>query len=75
MSIAAAKLVRMAEQITANLAYTDDLDVVSTRVADHLNRFWDPRMRQALLECGGQEANSLSPALRMALPQLRDTGV
>lgn len=74
MTVTEAKLVRMAEQITANLAYTDDLDIVSARVADHLNRFWDPRMRQALLEFGGQEDHSLSPALRMALPQLRDLG-
>lgn len=74
MTVAAAKLVRMAEQITANLAYTDDLSIVSARVADHLNRFWDPRMRQALIEHCSQEADALSPALRMALPQLRDAG-
>ena len=74
MTVAAAKLVRMAEQITANLAYTDDLSIVSARVADHLNRFWDPRMRQALIEHCNQEVDALSPALRMALPQLRDAG-
>ncbi len=74
MTVAAGKLVRMAEQITANLAHTDDYGIVSAKVADHLNRFWDPRMRQALLEYAGREANSLSPALRMALPQLRDGG-
>ena len=57
-----------------SLAYTDDLGVVSARVADHLNRFWDPRMRQALVEHCSQEASSPSPALRMALPLLRDVG-
>lgn len=74
MTVAEAKLVRMAEQITANLAYTDDLSIVSARVADHLNRFWDPGMRQALVKHCSREANSPSPALRMALPQLRDVG-
>lgn len=74
MTVAEAKLVRMAEQIAANLAYTDDLGVVSARVADHLNRFWDPRMRQALVEHCSQEASAPSPALRMALPLLRDVG-
>ena len=67
MTVDAAKLVRMAEQITANMAYTDDVELVAVRVADHLNRFWDPRMRQAIIEIANRDADELSPALKAAV--------
>ena len=70
MTVDAAKLVRMAEQITANMAYTDDVALVAARVADHLNRFWDPRMRQAITQIANRDADDLSPALKAAVPQL-----
>ena len=71
MTVGAAKLVRMAEQITANMAYTDDVELVAARVADHLNRFWDPRMLMALAEVASGDADQLSPALKAAVRQLR----
>ena len=71
MTVDAAKLVRMAEQITANMAYTDDVALVAARVADHLNRFWDPRMRQAMVEAANGGADRLSPALKAAVRQLQ----
>ncbi len=70
MTVDAAKLVRMAEQITANMAYTEDVELVAARVADHLNRFWDPRMRQAMAELADGGADQLSPALQAAVRQL-----
>ena len=36
MTVKTDKLVRMAEQISANMAYTDDDHIVATRIADHL---------------------------------------
>ena len=74
MTVAVAKLVRMAEQIAANLAYTDDAELISTNVASHLNRFWDPRMRRALADFAAAEPAALSPALALAIPHLNDTG-
>ena len=71
MTVDAAKLVRMAEQITANMAYTEDVELVAARVADHLNRFWDPRMRQAMAELADGGADQLSPALQAAVRQLQ----
>ncbi len=71
MTVDSAKLVRMAEQIAANLAYTDDVPLVAARVADHLNRFWDPRMRHALVEIANGEADRLSPVLKAAVARLR----
>ena len=70
MTVDSGKLVRMAEQIAANMAYTDDVQLVATRVADHLNRFWDPRMRQAIAQVAHGDADQLSPALKAAVPQL-----
>ena len=35
----------MAEDIAANMSYTDDQELVSRKIADHLDRFWDPRYR------------------------------
>lgn len=74
MTVDAAKLVRMAEQIAANMSYTDDVELVAARVADHLNRFWDPRMRQAMAEAANGDAEQLSPALRAAVRQLHGVG-
>ena len=70
MTVDGAKLVRMAEQITANMAYTDDVELVAGRVADHLNRFWDPRMLKALAEVANGDADQFSPALKAAVRQL-----
>lgn len=70
MTVAIGKLVKMAEQITANMAFTDDETVVASKVADHLKRFWDPRMKQALLDYANLGNSELSPVLRAALAQL-----
>ena len=71
MTVKIEKLLKMAEQITANMAFTDDEQVVATRVADHLNRFWDPRMKASLKEYADSNTNELSPALQVAIVLLR----
>jgi formate dehydrogenase subunit delta len=70
MTVNIEKLVKMAEQITANMAYTDDQEVVAARVADHLNRFWDPRMKIAMKDYGSDHGEELSPPLREAIRHL-----
>lgn len=54
-------LVKMANQIAGFFsAYPDEEDAVS-EVANHMRRFWDPRMRQALMEhVDAGTANGLS---------------
>ena len=47
MTVDREKLVRMGEQVAANLDYDDDAEGLVARVADHLSRFWDPRMKAA----------------------------
>ena len=59
-------LITMANDIGINLSFHEDADV---RIADHINRFWAPRMRSLLLEyakAGGQELSKhVLPALKM----------
>ena len=56
----------MANDIAVNLKLHADAD---ERIADHINRFWAPRMRKLLLEYAGAHGQGLSehllPALRM----------
>ncbi|RZI44353.1 formate dehydrogenase [Herbaspirillum sp. HC18] len=53
------KLVHMANQIGAFFESMPDRNQAVSEVAGHLKRFWDPRMRKALLgyvdEQGGAE--------------------
>ena len=74
MTVGIDKLMKMAEQITANMAYTDDETVVAAKVADHMNRFWDPRMKAAIKAHAEQDDSSFSPTLRAAVAQLNLAG-
>ena len=73
MTVRAEKLLRMAEQITANMSYTDDRAAVAAKVLDHLNRFWDPRMKAALLDHAQSRPDDLSPPLHDAVAALRQS--
>ena len=59
-------LVRMANQIAANLQHEPD---VPKAVAEHIRLFWDPRMRQLIL---APDVSGVSPDVASALDQLRD---
>jgi len=61
-------LVSMANDIAANLSFHADCD---ERIADHINRFWAPRMRVLLLEYAADNGEGLSDALLPALKILR----
>jgi len=63
------KLVTMANQIGAFFS-SQKGDVAVQAIADHLKKFWDPRMRAALLahlEAGGE---GLDPQVRLAVERL-----
>lgn len=70
MTVDQQKLIRMAEQITVNMAFTDDQAVVAAKVADHLQRFWDPRMRAAIQFYVAEHPELPSPVLSRALELL-----
>jgi len=61
-------LVSMANDIAANLSFQSNAD---ERIADHINRFWAPRMRKLLLEYAASGGQDLSDALLPALKKLR----
>lgn len=58
------RLVYMANQIAANLAQEDD---PARATADHIDKFWDPRMRAIMYEYRGE---GLSPVAAAAIAQL-----
>lgn len=60
----------MANQIAANLA-TIKPDNAALATADHINRFWDPRMRQLIFEdIKGEGRDILSPVALAAIEHL-----
>lgn len=61
------RLVYMANQIATNLA-TDDAPVAA--VANHIQRYWDPRMKKLIFEHGSA---GLSPIASAAISQLAST--
>ncbi len=63
-----ARLVSMANDIAANLSFQAD---AAEKIADHINRFWAPRMRKLLLEYAAEGGHGLSDALLPALQKLR----
>ena len=63
-------LVRMANQIAAFFASEPEAETAVAGIANHLQRFWDPRMRQALrahVQAGGA---GLSESVRQAALRL-----
>jgi formate dehydrogenase subunit delta len=64
------KLVYMANQI-GTFFKAQDVDTASAKIAEHITKFWDPRMRRAIiahLDAGGA---GLDPAARQAVETLR----
>lgn len=61
-------LVSMANDIAANLSFQNNADA---KIADHINRFWAPRMRGLLLEYAANDGEGLSEALLPALDKVR----
>ena len=65
----ASNLIRMANRIGQFFEAMPDRDEALHGIAEHIQKFWDPRMRGRLLTALAQaeEAQSLSPIVREAL--------
>ena len=64
------KLIYMANQI-GMFFKSQDMNTASAKIADHIVKYWDPRMRRAIvahLDAGGA---GLDPAARQAVETLR----
>jgi len=70
MSNLDAKLLKMGEQIVDNCSFSDDKEAVAAKVADHLQRFWDPRMRTAIKKNLETNPEAASDVLKNAVQQL-----
>jgi formate dehydrogenase subunit delta len=60
------RLRQMADQIARNLAVRGE-DAAAAATAEHIKRFWDPRMRAAIL---ADDRAALSPIARRAVDLL-----
>ncbi|KWO85574.1 formate dehydrogenase subunit delta [Burkholderia ubonensis] len=70
-------LIDMANQIGEFFASMPDRDEALAGIADHIRRFWEPRMRRALLAAfddpAGDAAQRATPIVREAIAAYRDT--
>ncbi len=65
-------LVHMANQIGAFFEAMPDGDEASAGIAQHLKKFWDPRMRLALLaRLDSRAAHGIAPLVSAALQEHR----
>jgi formate dehydrogenase subunit delta len=65
-------LVKMANQIGQFFEAEPDETQAVNDVAAHLKRFWDPRMRRAIIEHVGKGGEGLLPIVRKAVNLNRD---
>jgi formate dehydrogenase subunit delta len=63
------KLVYMANQIGRFFAHQDEAQAIAS-TADHLRKFWDPRMRKAILEYVDGGGEGLQPFVKQAVLSL-----
>lgn len=69
----ALKLVQMANQIATFFESDPDPAAVHDGIAGHIRRFWDPRMRRALLQHIDEQAGEgCRPAVLAAVAAHRD---
>lgn len=67
------KLVKMANQIASFFATEPDHKLAVASVADHIKRFWDPRMRREILRWTDEhKGEGLSDLAREAIGVHRD---
>lgn len=64
-----AKLIRMGNQIATFFTSQDD-ENAADGVAEHINKFWDPRMRTQLFNISDQSTDGFQPLLVEALPNI-----
>ncbi|HEX7682057.1 MAG TPA: formate dehydrogenase subunit delta [Trinickia sp.] len=67
-------LIEMANQIGEFFASMPNHEEAVAGIADHIRRFWEPRMRRAILATLDDPAASaeMSPIVREALTQARE---
>jgi formate dehydrogenase subunit delta len=64
------KLVYMANQV-GTFFKSQDAETASAKIAEHITKFWDPRMRRAIIAHLNAGGAGLDPAARKAIEALR----
>ncbi len=64
------KLAHMANQIAAFYAH-QPIDEAAANIADHLHKFWDPRMRKAIVDWAEKDGAALTDPARKAVALLK----
>jgi formate dehydrogenase subunit delta len=70
MTLNAPAEIRMINNIAAHFGYLR-AEQAATAVADHIGRFWDPRMKQRLLLLVASDTRDLDPVAVTAAALLR----
>jgi formate dehydrogenase subunit delta len=67
-------LIEMANQIGEFFGSMPDREEALTSIADHIRRFWEPRMRRAILASldDSKASAAMSPIVREALVRKRE---
>ena len=64
------RLVAMTNDIAAFFAFEPDQDAAAEQVANHLKKFWEPRMREAIRRCLQEGGEGLSPLAKSGVGRL-----
>lgn len=64
------KLIYMANQIARNFATRNEADAAAA-VADHIAKYWDPRMRATIVDYCAEGGEELSPVAKNAIQALQ----
>ncbi|MDP2731552.1 MAG: formate dehydrogenase subunit delta [Hoeflea sp.] len=64
------KLIYQANQIATFFASQPEAEQIEG-VADHINKFWDPRMRAKLFEISDQSTDGFKPMVVAALAKVK----
>lgn len=64
------KLIRMANQIATFFSSQPESEQLAG-VTSHINRFWEKRMRERLLQLSAEQRGELHDLVARALPQIK----
>jgi formate dehydrogenase subunit delta len=68
--MSSAEVARLASDIAAQFAHRP-VEQAAVATANHMRTFWDPRMRQELIDLVGADGDDLDPVVVAAATKLR----
>lgn len=63
-------LVKMINQIALNFGYVKEQEKIAALVAEHIQKFWDPRMKKELAEYVEQGGHGMSDMALVAAKEI-----